>query len=86
MRTLQLTDAEYAFVKRAVEQVNDIENDMALDCIDLHPQEDQPIIVNREKAKALRDEIEETMNRQVVRIQLLTKLGIRVNEAGYIAC
>ena len=86
MKTLQLTDAEYAFVKRAVEQVNDIENDMALDNLDLHPIEDKPVIVNREKAKELRDEIDEAMNRQVVRILLLAKLGIRVNEAGYIAC
>jgi hypothetical protein len=84
MNTFTFTDNELALVRRAVEVQNDIINDTLLEnvsAVNLWAQE--PIIVNPEQLKALRDEIAEAMDTMLAVRSLMQKLGLSVNDMGY---
>jgi tyrosine-protein phosphatase YwqE len=85
MKTLTLTDNEFAIVKEALESRNDMVNDTLFEnvSVDLFPSVDEPTILHHERARVLREEIDKIIRQQVEYSRLLGKFGITVNEAGY---
>ena len=77
-RILNLTPRQFAFVLRACEQVNDMERDIGLDnieTIDLWPTDGaQPQVLTPEMAVKLRGEINELLDAEIVRNEVLNLL------------
>ena len=85
MKTLNLTEQEFEFVKMAVSVQNDMMQDTLLDnvSINLFPRDDEPTILTPQKAKQLRDELEEVYQNIRMLDRLTTKLGIEIRDNGF---
>jgi len=85
MMMLELTNKEYQAIQRSLRITNDMDNDMALESFttNLWIRTDETITLTEESAKVLRDEIDTKLNDAVVRVNLLNKFHIKVNNIGY---
>ena len=85
MKTLNLTDSEFAVLVRAFESFNDFSNDTLFDdvnSVNLYPQE--AVAVTPEQFAALRNELEAVVNRALALRSLADKLGVELNSEGYV--
>jgi len=80
MKTLTLTDKEFAQLRDAVTIHLDIANDTVIEDVDLYPSADQPIVLTREKAKEVRDQILRSLDRLEIIQNLARKCGVEVPE------
>jgi hypothetical protein len=85
MNTVHLTDLEMETIQRALRHLNDFENDTALESVDaLFPMSDNPTILNLDKAKEVREQLNDVLVRQDVRHNAMRKFGVEWDErTGY---
>jgi len=85
MPRIEVTKAEHAVLKQALETFNDMNNDMLFEdvSVNLFPRGDAETTFNAQQGTNLRDELC-TAFEQLANIRsLLTKVGSKVNENGY---
>lgn len=87
MKTITLTDAEFAVAKRAVEAFNDMQNDCVLEqnieAINLFPTDGGVQTITATGVLNLRNEINKAIDQMVTISKLCNKLNIKINDAGY---
>ena len=81
MKTLQLTDAEFSILVDALVMRDDMEADMVFDNMDdgevFYAREGSPVAVDHDRAKRLRDQLDEVIKRRETIAVLKHKMGIK---------
>ena len=85
MKTIQLTNTEYALVKQAVVMFNDMTNDTVFDDIPELFHSEEPSVINNNRRRELRDELNDALNRVVHLREIARKFGVAVNADGYVS-
>ena len=83
-RTFTFTEEEFDIIARALVHLNDYENDTMLENVDeLFPKTDNPVILNVETAKHVREELHDIVTRMIARHRLIRMFGGEVDPAGF---
>ena len=88
MKTINVSDDVFAFIKRAVEMDIDMRNDLAweeVESANLFPRENNESVsvITTEVAPKLRAEIGGMMKAAVLRHKVAEAMGIKLNDEGY---
>lgn len=85
MPQLNLTPAELAVIKQAVETFNDMSNDMMFEniSINLYPNGDDVTTINSKRATILRTELNEAIRTRETVVAVMYKIGSNINDNGY---
>ena len=84
MKTLQLTDAEFAQLQHAVTMLTDMTVDTWLDETGLFVTDGEHLVVDSVRSKVIRDELESAHRRILAVHSLALKVGLKLNENGYV--
>ena len=85
MKTITFTAKELTALNKAIEISNDITTDTLLENVsfDLFPKDEAPVVLTKDGATILRQEIYEATDNLITIRMLMAKLGLHVNDNGY---